>query len=87
MSSSSLAIDILDAKLLLKFSGELSLYTISSIEKQLENLNTSVVQSVEIDLSDVSSMDTAASIFINNLQTKYISENIKTDITNVKGPV
>jgi len=85
MNNSSLVISTIDNKLLLKFSGELNLYVITSLQKQLDSLNTSTIQNVDIDLQEVSFIDTAVSIFINNLQTQYIDKNIKvTMISNKK---
>jgi len=80
MSNSSLATSYSDNKLSLNFSGELSLYTIPDYQKQFDNLNTDAVNHVTINLEDVSFIDTAASIFINNLQSFYQNQNIKIKI-------
>ena len=80
MKNSSLVISTIDNKLLLKFSGELNLYTITPLQKQLDSLNTSTIQNIDIDLLEVSFIDTAVSIFINNLQTKYIGRNLEVTI-------
>ena len=71
MNKSSLTTSFSDKKLSLNFYGELSLYTISNYQKQLDKLKFSDIDSVDINLINVSFIDTAASIFINNLQTKY----------------
>ena len=80
MSKTLLVTDIIDSKLLLKFSGELSLYTINNLQNQLDNLNITSINKVEIDLNDVTFLDTAASIFINNIQSLYKSNTIVVDI-------
>ncbi len=71
MDNSSLQIFTSGTKLLLLFKGELSLYTIANHEKQLSNLNIDNFKSIEINLENVTYIDTAASIFINNLEGKY----------------
>ena len=71
MNPSTLHIEILDSKFLLNFSGELSLYTISTLQKQMNTLNVLGKKNLEIHLQNVSSLDTAAAIFINNIENKY----------------
>ena len=80
MNSSSLLIETLDTKLLVKFSGELSLYTISKLQKQIDTLSTSDKKNLEINLQDVSSMDTAAAIFINNIENKYQQKGFEVSV-------
>ena len=80
MKSKYLDTSILHNKLLLKFSGELTLYIINSLEKQINALNSSSFQSVEINLETITHIDTAAAIFINNLQKKYQSESLEVSI-------
>lgn len=80
MNNSLLTIDRLDKKLSLTFFGEFNLYIISSYEKQLLNLNLDEVAELNIDLSGVEFFDTAASLFINNLQKKFTSQNIKVNL-------
>jgi len=85
MSNSSLDILTQDNKLLLKFSGELSLYTITKLQNQTQILNTSNSKSIEINLENVSFMDTAAAIYIVNLQKKYIDNKLEiTTVSNSK---
>ena len=79
MSKSSLSISTLDSKLLLRFSGEVSLYTITKLKNQLDLIALQTIKSAEINLNNVSFIDTAAAIFITNLEQKYKNLNIDTD--------
>lgn len=80
MNTSSLNISFSDNKLLLKYSGELNLYTIASLQKQTDQLRLSNLAKVEIDLNTVNTLDTAAAIYINNLQTHFSKNNVSIDI-------
>ncbi|MDB2562789.1 ABC transporter permease [Sulfurimonas sp.] len=71
MSQASLQIDTKDTKLLMVFSGELSLYTLTSLQKQIDTFSFSEKKYLEINLNNITSLDTAAAIFINNLENKY----------------
>ena len=88
MNKTLVNISFLDNKLLLNFSGELSLYIIENLQNQLFNLNESNIRFVEINLNKVSSIDTAAAIFINNIELKYqktgIDVKIVLDIKEIK---
>ncbi|MEA2091102.1 MAG: STAS domain-containing protein, partial [Campylobacterota bacterium] len=70
----------LDDKLSLKFSGEFTLYTVDSYQKNIDKIDFSDVCSIEFDLEDVVYFDTAASIFINSLIQKFKQKNIKSNI-------
>jgi len=80
MDNSSLIITHLDDKLSLKFLGEFNLYVVNGYEKQLESLNFTAKKEVDIDLFDVKLFDTTAALFINNLQNKLLSKNVKVNI-------
>jgi len=69
----NLKIQIKNNQLSLEFSGELTLYTLSQCEKQLQNLNFQVIKVIVIDLYEVTFMDTAGAIFLKNLEKKFIT--------------
>ncbi len=77
MNNSSLDISFSDNKLLLKFREELNLYTLTNFQKQIDILNLSQIDFIEIDLRNVVSMDTAAAIFIYNLENKYADKQVE----------
>lgn len=68
MHHSSLDIIHIDNRLSLKFKGELTLYNLTKYKKIIDKIDTSKESSVVIDLSELKFLDTAASIFIYNLQ-------------------
>lgn len=65
------------SKIVLKFSGELSLYSISKHEKQISDINLSDIKHVTVDLNNLSFLDTAGAIYINNLLSKYKNDRIE----------
>lgn len=81
MRSSSLDIININDKLSLKFKGELTLYSITKYNQKIDVIGLSKVTSISIDLSELDFLDSAASIFIYNIQKK-LSQNstIKVDI-------
>nr|WP_321267984.1 ABC transporter permease [uncultured Sulfurimonas sp.] len=60
----------------MKFSGEFTLYTITSYQKKIDKIDFSKVKEVEIDLEDVVYFDTAASIFINSLRNEFTQKKV-----------
>jgi phospholipid/cholesterol/gamma-HCH transport system permease protein len=76
MNKYRLEISSFKDKLLLSFFGELSLYSISTLEKQLESIDMIGSKNIEINLEKVNFIDTAASIFINRLLDRYKNNNI-----------
>ena len=80
MTQASLHVETHATKLLLKFSGELSLYTITKLQKQLDSLSTLDIKDVEIDLQNISFIDTAAAIFIINLKKDSIKNTMNVEI-------
>ena len=64
----------------MKFSGEFTLYTVTSYQKKIDKINFSKISSVDFDLEDVVYFDTAASIFINSLIQKMEQKNIISSI-------
>lgn len=73
MHYSSLDIRHIDNRLSLKFRGELTLYNLTKYQKDIDKLDFEKEQSVVIDLSGLSFLDTAGSIFIHNMQKKLQS--------------
>lgn len=80
MKKSSLDILHVDDKLHLKFLGELTLYNLTKFKNQTDSMDFSKEKMVIIDLDNLLFLDSAASIFIYNLQKKLSSINIKTDL-------
>lgn len=80
MNQASLYTDIQDTQLLLRFSGKLNLYTIAKLQKQVDSLDISKKKCLEINLESVSYLDTAAAIFINNLEIYYVEKGLETSV-------
>lgn len=78
MNISFLHIDIQGDELSLNFSGEFNLYLITKYQNQIETLSLSKIKKVSIDLNELNFLDTAASLFINNLQKNLDSKNLQT---------
>ena len=76
MNHSTLHLNYTDDKLSLEFSGEFSLYNISTFETQLKDIDISHVKNIEINLEQLTYLDTASSIFINALYTRYNNHNV-----------
>lgn len=64
----------------MKFSGEFTLYVVNTYQDKLDKLDFSTVESIELDLENVTYFDTAASIFINSIIQKFESKNIVVNI-------
>lgn len=75
MHSSSLDIIHIDNRLSLKFKGELTLYNLTKYKKIIDKIDVNKESSVVIDLSELKFLDTAASIFIYNLQKQLRFES------------
>ncbi|MDO9266326.1 MAG: MlaE family lipid ABC transporter permease subunit [Sulfurimonas sp.] len=75
MHNSSLDIIHIDNGLSLKFKGELTLYNLTKYKKIIDKIDINKESSVVIDLSELKFLDTAASIFIYNLQKQLRSES------------
>ena len=59
-------------KLVLEFSGELTLYYITNFQKLISEIPLSNFQKIEIDLRKVTYLDTAAAIFLNKIENSYV---------------
>jgi phospholipid/cholesterol/gamma-HCH transport system permease protein len=80
MNKSHLGITHSNTKLLLNFSGEFTLYTVSKYQKQLDALGLSKIEYVEINLYNVLFLDTTAALFLNALITSLQSKNIQVSL-------
>ena len=80
MRDSFLSINNVNNKLSLNFNGEFTLYTVNSFQKQIDCINFTRIERVDINLDQVIFLDTAASIFINKLQEKFLLKNINVEI-------
>lgn len=80
MRYSSLDILHVDDKLCLKFSGKFNLYNLTKFQKLIDEIDFSKEKAVVIDLNSLEFLDSAASIFLYNLQKKLSSKNIDTDL-------
>ena len=80
MKDSSLNIPHVDGKLRLNFFVERTLYQLNSYQKTIDSIDFSKVTDVLIDCMELEFLDSAASIFIFNLQKKLSLKNIHTDL-------
>ncbi len=87
MTNFSLTISYTGKQVLLKFSGEFSLYLISSYQQQVDAINFKNFQSVVIDLNELTFFDTAASIFIHNLLNSLKKENIDVSLVSQRSDI
>jgi anti-anti-sigma factor len=71
MKKGSLDIHTTNTQLSFVFTGELTLYTIASLESQLYRVSLSEYKKVIIDLDGVEYIDTSAAVMLHNLQRKY----------------
>jgi len=69
------------SKLSLNFSGELTLYTITSLQKKLQAISFNHISVIVLDLESVTYLDTAAAIFMVKLEEEYSDKSIQTTIS------
>ncbi|MDQ7042437.1 MAG: MlaE family lipid ABC transporter permease subunit [Sulfurimonas sp.] len=67
-------------KLSLNFSGELTLYSIAKLQKEIRAISFDKVKLVILDLHNLIYLDTAAAIFIVKLEEEYSKKSKKTTI-------
>ncbi|MDF1878902.1 MlaE family lipid ABC transporter permease subunit [Sulfurimonas sp. SAG-AH-194-C20] len=79
--ASNLTQSIQGNKLSINFSGELTLYTITTLEKLTQEIRFKGISLLVLDLHKVSYLDTAAAVFIVNLEEEYNKQSIKTTIS------
>lgn len=70
-----------DKKLSLKFKGELTLYNLMKYKKEIDKIIFSKEDVIVIDLLELSFLDSAGSIFLNNLQKELEFKECNVDIT------
>ncbi len=78
--ASNLTYNLQGDKLSIKFSGELTLYTIATLQKQLTTISFNEVSLVVLDLHELIYLDTAAAIFLVKLEEEYSTKSKKTTI-------
>ena len=78
--ASNLTENIQGDKLSIDFSGELTLYTIAILQKQIDTISFNEVNLVVLDLLKVVYIDTAAAIFILKLEEDYKKKSKETTI-------
>ena len=83
----SLHISTIDDKLFLKFSGEFSVYSIASSQQQIDLLNLQKVHALELDLQELSYLDTAAAIFLNSLEREFATKNLTITKTSTNAEI
>ena len=80
MNKNSVAINQIADKLSITFFGELDLYNISKYEKKIDLIDLSTILSIELNLSELGFLDTAAAIYIENLTAEISAKNIYLNI-------
>ncbi len=78
--ASNLTYNLQGDKLSIKFSGELTLYTITTFHKQLQTISFNEVSLIALDLHELVYLDTAAAIFLIKLEEEYNTKSKKTRI-------
>ncbi len=68
-------------QLSLEFSGELTLYTISKLQKDMSSLSSKEITSVVIDLHNVTFLDTAGAIFLVKLEKDNHNKGLKSSVS------
>ncbi|MEA1955930.1 MAG: ABC transporter permease [Campylobacterota bacterium] len=80
MLNSYLSINLNKFELSIKFYGEFDLHKITDYQKEIESINNNDLKIVNLDFSNLEFLDTAASIFINNLQNNFLIQNKKINL-------
>lgn len=76
MNNLNLIIDSVSKTLSLNFFGEFTLYSVSSYEKKIQNAGCDKYKNIEINLNNITYLDTAAAIYINNFLDNLKKINI-----------
>ncbi|MDF1882693.1 MlaE family lipid ABC transporter permease subunit [Sulfurimonas sp. SAG-AH-194-C21] len=79
--ASNLTKNIQGDKLFLNFSGELTLYSITTLQKLLDTISFNDIDTIVIDLQKLVYLDTAGAIFIVKLEEEYNKKHTKTTIS------
>jgi len=75
-----LIIDTQSATLLLNFEGELTLYTLSKYQKKISKQSQENIKSITINLENLSFLDTAGAIFLEDLVESFSRKKVETTI-------
>ncbi|MEA1982855.1 MAG: MlaE family lipid ABC transporter permease subunit [Campylobacterota bacterium] len=75
--NSSLSLNYTADKLSLDFLGELNLYNINSLQKNISQIDLKNIQTLILNLKKVSTIDTAAALFLLKIQEEYKSQNLQ----------
>jgi len=68
-------------KLSLLFSGEMNLYMLTSLQKQIDAIDMSNIKHIVMNLESVTYMDTAAAIFVVKCEEDHNAKDIKTTLS------
>lgn len=83
MKTRTLQIDYQQNRLLIRFEGEFDLYSVAECKQKLDQLNTSDVATVIIDLKELDFIDTAAALFLYNFYEDQLKKGLDTRIESV----
>jgi len=75
-----LSLTVKGSKLTLSFSGELTLYKITQLQKQIDSIDLKNIELICMDLNDVTYIDSAAAIFIVKCEEKHNSKTLTTHL-------
>lgn len=78
--NNSLTLSQSNSKLSLNFSGDFTIYTLHRYQTEMDAIDFSDVQSIDLNLDDVLAFDTAASILINKLFIDSSKNNIAINV-------
>jgi len=77
MSNSALKLTQTDGTLILDFSGELTLFTLTNHQATVESISFFNKSKVEINLEKLTYLDTAAAIFLDNIYNSFSKQGIE----------
>jgi phospholipid/cholesterol/gamma-HCH transport system permease protein len=80
MNTDTLNITQTDESLSLNFLGEINIYTLSKNQKSIDTLNLSKIKNIVLNLSSVTFIDTAAAIFLHNLQKQLSANDVQVQL-------
>ncbi|MDD2905621.1 MAG: MlaE family lipid ABC transporter permease subunit [Sulfurimonas sp.] len=76
----TLKISQIDGALSLKFSGEMTVYNLSKNQESIDKIDLSKLKHVDIDLYDVTFVDTAAALFVKRVEKHFITNSCQTQL-------
>ena len=79
MNENHLKIIYKNNELSIIFFGEFNLYNVSTSEKQINAIDFTKIKKIYFDFSKLYFLDTAASIYLNNLEKELLEQEIKVD--------